>query len=152
MDQVNQTSLARIASLVRAAAWRAEAAHLLLFAVVPLAVARGEAAIKIVFVPFLLPSFGDRNIELTAAADHLVRPGCWVVLAPCDVADSGLLRLRAEPVRGQTASAQSAADEEFPPIEIADFLTGRHLWFAAWLARYLVHLVRRRRNAPPPQA
>ena len=152
MAQAHKTSISSVARLAWAAAWRAQAAHLLFFAVVPLAVAAGEAAIKIVFLPFLLLSFGDRNIDLATAADHLAHPGCWVALAPCDVADRGLVRLRAEPARSEAASAQSGADEELPPIDLPDFLTWRHLWFAAWLAWYLVYLVRQGRKVPPPAA
>ena len=63
MAQVHKTSLSSVAGLAWAAAWRAQAAHLLFFAVVPQAVAAGESAIKIVFLPFLLLSFSDRTVE-----------------------------------------------------------------------------------------
>ena len=151
MAQVHKTSLSSVAGLAWAAAWRAQAAHLLFFAVVPQAVAAGESAIKIVFLPFLLLSFGDRSIELTTAVDHLTRPGCWVALAPCEVANTALVRLRAEPVGGKQPSTQSDADDDLAAVDIPDFLTWRHVWFAAWLGWFLVYLVRRERKARPPE-
>ena len=110
-----------------------------------------EAALKIVFLPFLLLSFGDRSIELTTAVDHLTRPGCWVALAPCEVANTALVRLRAEPVGGKQPSTQSDADDDLAAVDIPDFLTWRHVWFAAWLGWFLVYLVRRERKARPPE-
>ena len=132
-------------NILWAALWRAQALHLLLFGLVPIAIAVLDVAFGIVILPFSLLSFGDRTLSYGEQALHLREPGCWVMLAPCTVADINLVAL---PWSGLSIDHGSPQLE--PPVEpfidasLPDSLTPKYLWFFGWLLWFLVFLHRQR--------
>lgn len=66
------------------ATWRAQVAHLGLYAAVPLAWEAARTALFIVFLPFTIMSFSDQKRDLTdGTLDHLRDPRCWTFVTPC---------------------------------------------------------------------
>ncbi len=128
-----------------AALWRAQAFHLVLFALVPVVVAALDFAFGIVILPFSLLSFGDRTLSHGEQARHLREPACWVVLAPCAVADAKLVALpwAARSFEHGKPPAEPAV-EPFIDASLPDNLTPKHLWFFVWLLWFMVYLHRRR--------
>lgn len=123
--------------LVWSAAWRAQVSHLAVFTLLPGIAAAVHIALGVVLLPFLLIGFGAGKHDLGPEVAHLASPGCWVALAPCSFAEKSFL-----PLPGTPAASDTQA-EPFLPLPTA--LNVRHLWFAAWLCWFLVHLVRRER-------
>lgn len=139
-----RSPLTAAASLLWAAAWRAQLAHAAIFVVAPVLLGLGMLAVAIVFMPFFL--VGEGAVNRTAGPDvsHLRDPHCWVVVAPCPLAD--------RPVPGMPQWARPADPAVSPgpePFwEWPDVLTWRHVWFATWLAWFLAYCVRRERRSP----
>ncbi|MBL8381048.1 MAG: hypothetical protein JNM79_24480 [Burkholderiales bacterium] len=120
-------------------------AHLLLFAAAPLVLALLQVALGIVFLPFLLLSAGDRSVELARAAMHLRDPACWVMLAPCSVADKALFTFPwASAMRDASPAPGTPEPEPFLPLP-SDF-TVRHAWFLLWLLWFLSYLTKHGRQ------
>ena len=139
--------------IVWVALWRAQVSHLLVFAALPLLAFALRAALGLIFLPFLLLSFGNRNVTAGAELAHLPVPGCWLALAPCPIADLTLLP-------SLIASGNSATGERLPAppkmpvaaepaeafIPMPTSVTLRHAWFGIWLVWFIAHLVRRGRR------
>lgn len=129
------------AHLIWSALWRAQVSHLAVFVVVPLVAAVVRAAIGVILLPFLLGGFGDGSVAHGAQVSHLRDPACWLMLAPCGVADRSVA-----PMPFQTVVLQSGMQvDQFLPMPID--LTVRHVWFVLWLAWFVAHLVRRERRS-----
>ena len=131
--------------LVWGAVWRAEAVHLALLVLVPLLLGLLQLLLSIVFLPFLLLSFGDTNRE--DSPPHLRNPGCWVAMAPCAAAEASLIRLptfgaNSDPSR----SPPPGSSDSEPFAELPTALTLRHLWFFIWLLWFIVFVFVRERN------
>ena len=62
--------------------WRAELAHLAVYALLPLGWAAGRAMLFVLFMPFSVMSFGDQPGE-KGTFDHLRRPECWTFVSLC---------------------------------------------------------------------
>jgi hypothetical protein len=133
--------------LIWAAAWRAQAAHLLLFVLVPLALTIGRTLLAIVFLPFFLIGEGDTNVNLSRSMDHLRQPDCWIVLAECSAAGRVLFELPWVDNGGteEPSGALSLADRYTP--HWPDAVSWRHGWFVLWLVWFVVYL-RRREKVP----
>lgn len=134
--------------LVWAAAWRAQVAHLVLFAALPLCIVAARIAAGLLFLPALIAGPGDRNAELAMGADHLREASCWIALAPCARADDSLHDLdvgarstSADP-RFEPAAFVATPHEPFLPLP--ESITWRHGWFALWLVWFLAYLALRR--------
>jgi hypothetical protein len=147
--------------LITSALWRAQAVHLLLFVVLPVAAAAARAVWGVALLPLLLVGPGDRAESLADGVAHLAEPGCWVVLAPCSVADLALVSPRGgggEAVAGAAlpgaggvgVAAVAVEGEPFLPWPTA--LTLRHAWLGLWLLWFLVFLVQRERRQRLQQA
>ena len=131
--------------LVWGAVWRAEVVHLTLLVLIPLALGLVQLLLSIVFLPFLLLSFGDTNRE--DPPSHLRSPGCWIAMAPCAAAEAPLIRLptfgsNPDPSRSQ----QSGSSDSEPFAELPTALTLRHLWFFIWLLWFILFVFVRERN------
>lgn len=128
-----------------AAAWRGEVVHLALFVAVPVLLWAVKALLGIVFLPFLLPGFGDTH--RTGQSTHLGEAACWIALAPCPAADVALfdIPLRDHAASEQNASAAAARASE-PFAEVPGAFTVRHLWFFLWLAWFIACLIARERR------
>lgn len=127
--------------------WRAQVAHLAVFVVVPLLATVARVALGLVLLPFLILGPGNRDASLGAELAHLQRPGCWVMLAPCPLADRALAALPVDPPQEaapELAPYAPPAPEPFLPIPQS--LTVRHLWFLLWLGWLGVFLFRRERR------
>lgn len=128
--------------LLWAAAWRAQAMHLIVFGVLPLLLAIGRIILMLVFLPFLLLSFGNRNLSPTTGVEHLRSPQCWVVLAPCAAAERTLFAFN----RARATSPATGTADDSSLISMPAAFTWRHLWFVAWLLWFAFFLVRRKRR------
>lgn len=126
--------------LISGAVWRIQASHLVVFAVLPLAIAVVRLVFGIILLPFLLIGFGQTQVEAAGEIGHLREPGCWIALAPCSLADRALW-----PEDSSTDPLQIAKE----PPDIEPFMpwptsfTVRHGWFVLWLLWFAVYLVRR---------
>lgn len=129
------------AGLAWGALWRAQAAHLAVFAVGPTALALLQLAWAALSLPFMLVGAGDRDVSLGVAAKHLSRPGCWLMLAPCALAPLEVFDLGgfSNPATGPSGPAAGDAGEP-------QAINVRQLWFALWLGWLVVFLVRRERR------
>jgi hypothetical protein len=133
--------------IVWSALWRAQATHLVLFAAAPLLVAILHVVLGILALPFTLLSFGDRSLSYGHQVSHLRQPGCWIVLATCDVANRELVSLPWENVPASPADVPNAPEvEPFIPLTLPSGLTPRHLWFFIWLGWFLLFLRRWRKH------
>jgi hypothetical protein len=138
--------------LVWAAAWRAQVAHLALFAALPLLIVAARIAAGLLFVPALVTGPGDRHVELAVGADHLRDASCWIALAPCTRADDSLhdfevaRRPAARDPRWEPAAFVATPHEPFLPVP--ESITWRHGWFALWLVWFLAYLALRRPRKP----
>ncbi len=133
---------ASLAGLAWGALWRAQAAHLAVFAAGPIVVALLQLAWALVGLPFLLVGAGNREVTVGVAVKHLASPGCWVALAPCAFAQREVLDVGGSgdaAAGGQDAAAPGAGGE---PVA----LNVRQVWFALWLVWLGVFLVRRERR------
>lgn len=130
-----------LAGLAWGALWRAQAAHVAVFAARPIVLALLQLAWALVALPFLLVGAGDRDVTVGVAVKHLASPGCWVALAPCALAQREVFDLGGfgGPSTGREAAATGAAGES-AAIDV------RQLWFAVWLVWLVVFLVRRERR------
>jgi hypothetical protein len=139
-----------IASLLWAAALRAEIAHLALFVLLPLLNVLIHLMLGIVLLPFLLLGAGDRGMDPAAPKSHLGDPGCWIVLAPCVAADRTLFSLGAT-VPTPAPDPAVEPTQPTPPSGVEPMrITLRHIWFLirfAWFLEYLLHL--ERLKSPP---
>ncbi len=125
--------------LIWAALWRAQVAHLAIFVAVPLAAWLAKALLGVVFLPFLLLSFGDTPQRTQAS--HLSPGPCWVMLMPCALAEVQVLPLsRASAAGPVDQAAGSTATEVAPFLPMPSALTLRHAWFAVWLMWFIAHL------------
>ncbi len=130
-------------------AWRAQVVHAVLFVLLPLLAATASFALGIVLMPFLLLGEGDRTVMLGTEARHLREPGCWVMLAPCSVADRTLFGLPWGGGEAMSAATTSPTEPEVEPfLPIPETFTLRHAWYFGWLAWLGVFLVRRERGGP----
>lgn len=135
------------AHLIWSALWRAQVSHLAVFAVVPLMAAIAHAALGVLLLPFLSGGFGDGSVARGAQASHLREPGCWLMLAPCGVADRTVAPLPfIVPPGDQPPVTESGVMVE-PFLPVPTTLTVRHLWLFTWLAWFAACLVRRERSA-----
>jgi hypothetical protein len=132
--------------LILSALWRAQAAHLGLFVVVPGAAAVFRAVAGVVLLPFLLLGGADRTVSFGGEVAHLLEPGCWVALLPCSFAERVLYEPETSSGRSSAASTGSTAAEPEPLLPVPKAIVVRHAWFAAWLLWFLVYLVRRERQ------
>lgn len=137
-----QPDTRRCVELVWAALWRAETVHLGLFVGVPALLGLLKSLLGIVFLPFLLLSFGDTHRQTRAS--HLGEAACWVALAPCSVAEAEFIAL---PVLARAASEKPPDLAPRGPLgELPTALTLRHLWFMLWLSWFVLFLVVRERR------
>jgi len=132
--------------LTWSALWRAQVSHLVVFAVVPLLAAILHAALGVILLPFLPDSFGDGLVARGAQAAHLRQPSCWLMLAPCGVADRTVapVPFMASSSDQPPATRSGVTVEPFLPAPTA--LTVRHVWFVLWLAWFGAYLVHRERS------
>jgi hypothetical protein len=134
------------ALLVWSALWRAQAAHICIFVLLPGLVALLHFSVGVVFLPFLLIGEGERTLTLGEQVNHLVRAGCWVALMPCDLAERTVFDLPSQNMQAPSTAAQNWLQPEPEPfIPLPTSFTLRHAWFIAWLVWFLVFLARRRR-------
>lgn len=130
-------------TLVWSALWRAEAAHLAIFAAVPGIVALARLAGGIAVLPALLAGPGDRAEAYPRGLDHLRDRNCWVALLPCPAADLTVLDFDEQP-RRPVFEPPAVEPEPFLPVPTS--FTARHLWFAVWLAWFLAFIGLRERS------
>lgn len=136
----------KAAHLIWSALWRAQVSHLAVFAVVPLLAAIAHAALGVMFLPFLSVGFGDGSVARGTQAFPLREPACWLMLAPCVIADSTVAPLPfIAPTSDRTAVTASGVTVE-PFLSVPTDLTVRHVWFVFWLTWFMGHLVRRERR------
>ena len=131
-------------SLVWSALWRVQVSHLAVLVVVPAVAAALRAAVGIVLLPFLLVGLGDRTHGQAREFGHLSSPGCWLALAPCELADRPVFALPESLSLAPASSPYAVEPDPFLPLPTA--LTARHLWFAVWLIWFVRFLVRRSRT------
>jgi hypothetical protein len=137
----------RYLQLVWSALWRAQVVHLVLFVGAPVLLGLLKLLLSIVFLPFLLLSFGDTKRD--EGSSHLQEIGCWVALAPCSVAHKPLMNLPSPQSASPEPTAPSLATEAPDPLaEFPSALTPRHVWFFAWLVWFLLYIVRANREPP----
>jgi hypothetical protein len=130
--------------LIWSALWRVQASHLVVFVLVPVAVAAFRAALGIVLFPLLLIGFGNHTHEVLPEIDHLRHPGCWIALAPCTLAELPLLAL---PGQGSAASQGGPFTPEPEPfLPVPKDFSLRHAWFIFWLIWFVLFVVRRARK------
>lgn len=141
------SQLVRSALLLWSALWRAQAVHVCMFVLLPGLVALLHFAVGIVFLPFLLIGEGGRTLTLGEQANHLVRPGCWVALLPCDLAERTVFDLPSQSKQAASTSAHKWLQPEPEPFfPLPTSFTLRHAWFVAWLVWFLVFVARCKRS------
>ena len=74
----------RTLALVWGAVWRAQAVHITVHAAIPIVLSLLQGALLIVFMPFSVMGFGDRNLGADNLLDHLAQPSCWTFVTLCD--------------------------------------------------------------------
>lgn len=132
--------MAAAVALVWSALWRAQVAHLAIFALVPALAALVQMTLGVLLFPFLLVGFGDKEIGAGTQVSHRASPGCWIVVMPCPVAERTVAHL---PMLREEPQAEPSTEPFLPrPSD----LTLRHIWFVLWLVWFLVFLVRRERG------
>lgn len=131
--------------------WRAQATHLAVFVAVPLLAALARIGLGLVLLPFLLLGSGNRDASLGAELAHLKRPGCWVMLASCPLADRALAALPVDPPpEAAPELAPYGPPEPEPFLPVPQSFTVRHVWFVLWLVWLGIFLVRRERRLKLP--
>lgn len=131
--------------------WRAQATHLAVFVAVPLLAALARIGLGLVLLPFLLLGPGNRDASLGAELAHLKRPGCWVMLASCPLADRALAALPVDPPpEAAPELAPYGPPEPEPFLPVPQSFTVRHVWFVLWLVWLGIFLVRRERRLKLP--
>jgi hypothetical protein len=127
--------------LVWGAAWRAQASHLAIFALLPVIAAGVRLLLGLVLLPVLIVGFGDRQADGPTEMSHLRQPGCWVALAPCPAASMALFPLRRQVADPASGGPREGDVEPFFPLP-SDFNL-RHAWLVVWLVWFAWFLVRR---------
>ena len=127
--------------------WRAQVTHLTVFVAVPLLAALARVALGLVLLPFLVLGTGNRDESLGAELAHLKRPGCWVMLASCPLADRALAALPTDPLpEAAPGLAPYGPPEPEPFMALPQSFTVRHLWFLLWIGWLVIFLVRLERR------
>ena len=107
--------------------WRAEMAHLAVYALIPSGIAAGRAVLFGLFLPFSVMSFADQP-GASSAFDHLRRPVCWTFVSLCASPSAQF--------RGLTALELSACQraERCPTLPIAYSDRWQWAWKLLWAA------------------
>jgi len=127
--------------------WRAEAAHLIVYVIPPLAIAAAKLALFYVFLPFSVMSFADQAGPLFRL-EPLDRPVCWTFASWCatPLAHYRGLTEKEEATCRPTGECPKTPIVARDPAKAAFKLA----WFAlalAWVARW-----HRRRHGPRGRA
>ncbi len=132
------------------ASWRAEVVHLALYVAIPLTMESMRLLVFLMFLPFTVMGFGEKNPLFAGTLDHVSSPVCWTFVSWCKSPSAEFRDL-------SPAEEALCRAGQCPPPSTRMVDPFGWVWKLAWAAISLtwIGLWRRKqrlRNARPPPA